>query len=381
MIKKGPRKGEHFPETVALLVGTIIGAGVLGIPYVVAQSGLFFGLLNILVLGFIILMISLYVGEIALRTKNNHMLAGYAEKYLGKWGKFGMTFTIFVGIYGAMVAYTLGEGEVLSALFGGNPLVWGWIFFAVFAGIIFFKLSVIAESELLLSSIVIGLLIVISLLAIQHIDVNNFQLNSGGDVSKLFLPYGVILFAFVGVSAIPEMKAELGKNKKKLKTAILIGSLIPLVLYAVFAFVVLGVTGASTTEVATIGLGELLGGKMLLLGNLFAFFAMATSFILVGYALKWMYHYDYGLSNLMSWFLVWIVPLIFLLIFDGSFIGVIGLTGAVAGGIEGILIMLMAMQAKKKGEIKPAYSVPLNWLIAGIFILVFLLGIAYQFLF
>ncbi|MFC1685888.1 aromatic amino acid transport family protein [Nanoarchaeota archaeon] len=376
-MKRGKER-VHFPETVALLVGTIIGAGVLGIPYVLAQSGFLFGLLNIAILGFIILMINLYVGEIALRTKKDHMLPGYAEKYLGKWGKIAITFSTFFTLFGAMIAYVIGEGEVLAAFFGGNPIMWGWIFFIVFSGVIFFRLNIIAKSGLLLTTIVVGLIILISLLAAPSMDFANL---GGGDIKNVFLPYGVILFAFAGISAIPEMEAELGKNKKKLKKAIILGSLIPISLYALFAFVVLGVTGTATTEVATIGLGELLGGNMVLFGNLFAFFAMATSFILVGYALKWMFYYDYNLSRGVSWILTWIIPLIFLLIFNGSFIGVIGLTGAVAGGIEGILVVLMVLQAKKKGEVKPAYSIPMNWLIAAIFLLIFIFGIVYQFLF
>jgi len=381
MKKQDNKKNNHFPQTVALLVGTIIGAGVLGIPYVIAQSGLFYGLLNILILGIIILLINLYVGEIALRTKKDHMLAGYAQEYLGRWGKLAMTITAFIGLYGAMIAYTLGEGVVLSSLFGGSQAIWGLAFFATFTIMIYFKLNFIAKSELFLSIIVIGLLILISILAIPHLDINNLQLNNNTDLTKIFLPYGVILFAFAGAFAIPEMEAELGKNKKQLKSAIIIGSIIPLVLYALFAVIVLGVTGINTTEVATIGLGTQLGGIMPILGNLFAIFAMATSFILVGYSLKWMYHYDYGLSNNKSWLLTWIIPLLFLTLFDSSFIGVVGLTGAIAGGIDGILIMLITMQAKKKGTIKPAYSMPLNWLIMSILIIVFLLGIIYQFLF
>ena len=375
LYKGGSKKGK-FPQTVALLVGTIIGAGVLGIPYVVAQSGFIFGLINLLVLGFIILMLNLYVGEIALRTKKDHMLPGYAEKYLGKWGKWAITATTFFGLYGAMIAYTIGEGEVLSALLGGSAPMWGWIFFIIFTALIFFNLRVIAESELFLSLVVIALILIISVLAFSNIEVSNL---GGGDITKVFLPYGVILFAFAGISAIPEMEAEIGKNKKKFKNAIILGSLIPIALYILFTAIVVGVTGVATTEIATIGLGEILGTKMLILGNLFAFFSMATSFILVAYALRWMFYYDFGQSRNMSWVLTWIVPLIFLLLFKGSFIGIIGLTGAVAGGLEGILIVLMVMAAKKKGDKKPEYSVPLNWIFVSIFILIFVLGIAYQF--
>jgi len=375
--KKAGRKRSYYFETVALLVGTIVGAGVLGIPYVVAQSGLLLGFLNLFFLGLIILLINLYVGEISLRTKNTHMLAGYAEKYLGKWGKAAMTITTLFGIYGAMVAYTIGEGEVLSNLFGGSSLIWGLTFFAIFSCLIYFKLKVIAESELLLSGIMIFLILLIGAIAIFQVDLNNL---TTVNLSNVFLPYGVIFFAFLGVSSIPEMREELKKNPKKLKSAIALGSIIPIVIYALFTAVVVGVTGIGTTEVATIGLGEKLGTSILLLGNLFAIFSMATSFLLLGFAIKWMYHYDYSLSKPVAWVLAWIVPLMIILSGARNFIGIVGLTGAVAGGLEGILIILTVMAAKKKSERKPEYSIPLNWGIAIFLILIFLSGIAYQFL-
>ena len=40
-------------EAIALLVGTIIGAGILGIPYVVARAGFWTGIVNIVFLIFI----------------------------------------------------------------------------------------------------------------------------------------------------------------------------------------------------------------------------------------------------------------------------------------------------------------------------------------
>ena len=69
------------------LIGTIIGAGIFGIPYVVVKSGFPIGLTHILIIAILTIITMLYLGEIALRTKENCHLAGYAEKYLGKKGK------------------------------------------------------------------------------------------------------------------------------------------------------------------------------------------------------------------------------------------------------------------------------------------------------
>ena len=81
-------KTKTFIAGLAILIGTAIGAGILGIPYVVAKSGFLIGLGYIILLGLIILLVNLYLGEIILRTKGKHQLGGYAKKYLGKTGAF-----------------------------------------------------------------------------------------------------------------------------------------------------------------------------------------------------------------------------------------------------------------------------------------------------
>ena len=53
---------KHFYGAIATLVGCIIGAGVLGMPYVIAQAGFLTGMLAIVFLGIIVLFVYLYLG-------------------------------------------------------------------------------------------------------------------------------------------------------------------------------------------------------------------------------------------------------------------------------------------------------------------------------
>lgn len=366
-------------EAIATLVGVVIGAGVLGIPYVVQQAGLWIGLLDISVIGIAVLFINLFLGEVVLRTKGNHQLTGYAYKYLGRWGKALMTFSMVFGIYGAMLAYLIGEGKAFSAIFGGNPMMWSLIYFAFVSVIIYVGLKAVEKAELFMSSIFIIVIILISIFAFNAIKIENL---SGFNLANMLVPYGVILFAFLGAVGIPEMKEGLTNNRKYLKRAIIFGSLIPLFIYLLFAFVVVGASGVHITEVATIGLGKLLGEKMIILGNLFAIFAMATSFIALGLALKEMYNYDYKLNKKLSWALSCFVPLaiFFALYFFNmlSFIGVLGITGTIAGGIDGVLIFMMFLKAKTAGDRKPEYVLNINkgWCLILAFL--FILGMAHQ---
>ena len=89
--KRGKNKGffanHKLAMAAATLIGTIVGAGILGIPYVIAKAGFLYGFFIILLIGFAFLFLNLSTGEIVLRTKTQHQLTGYAEKYLGQWGK------------------------------------------------------------------------------------------------------------------------------------------------------------------------------------------------------------------------------------------------------------------------------------------------------
>src|SRR3989344_2790109 len=62
---------------ISILVGAIIGAGFLGIPYVLMQSGFAIGVIEIIILASVMILVMLYLGEITLRTRGEHQLVGY----------------------------------------------------------------------------------------------------------------------------------------------------------------------------------------------------------------------------------------------------------------------------------------------------------------
>ena len=366
---------KNFIEAIATLVGITIGAGILGIPYVISKSGFLIGIIHLLLIGIIIMILHLYLGEISLRTKEKHHLAGYTELYLGKKAKQLMAVVFIIGVYGALTAYLLGEGQALASIFGKtNPLPFTLISFFFAAFIIYNGLNILKRTELILMIVMFFLLITLLLSSSKSVNITYLQTI---DLQHLFTPYGVILFAFLGASAIPEMKEELRKQRFLLKKAIILGSLIPIMIYLIFAFLVVSVTGQSTTEIATIGLGITLGKTMVVLGNLFAMFTMTAAFIGLGLSLKWMYHYDYHINNTTSFLLVCAIPLALVLWKITTFITLLKFTGTLVGGIEGILIVLMYRKAKIQGKRKPEYELKFPRIVDYGMITLFLLGIFY----
>jgi len=368
------KKKLEFFEAIAVLVGTIIGAGVLGIPYVVYQAGFLTGMALMVVITLAVMLVYLHLGEIVLSTKKKHQLTGYAEKYLGKWGKYLMFGSVVFGFYGALLAYLIGEGEVLAALTGGNPFVYSLIFFAFASLLVYLGLRVIKETEFLLTMVILFIVVVIAFWGLKDLNWTNLLEFSP---AKLLIPYGVIFFSIGGASAMPQMREVLAGKEKLLKKSIIIGTGIPFIVYLIFTFIVIGVTGANVTEVATIGLGQAMGRSMLIFANLFAFFTMATSFLTLGLALKNTYQYDFKLKKNLAWLLTVSLPLIVFLLGLNNFVRVMGTVGAIGGGLEGMLIGLMYLRVKQNRDRQPEYEFSKSPFIIFLLSLIFMGGIIY----
>ena len=48
-------------EAVCIIIGTVIGAGVLGIPYVIAKAGFLIGLIQLVIIGLLVLFMNLFL--------------------------------------------------------------------------------------------------------------------------------------------------------------------------------------------------------------------------------------------------------------------------------------------------------------------------------
>lgn len=369
----------NFFSAVAILIGTIAGAGIFGIPYVIAKAGFIPGFLYLLILGFVTLILQLCFGEVVLRTKKYHQITGYAKKYLGNWGKGIVTFSLLVGIYGALLAYMIGTGNFLYVLLGeylgGTQFLYSMIFFVLASLAILIGIGMIIQVEKVMVGFLLFVVGFIFVSNIKQIQVANFL---SVDWSYLFLPYGVLLFAYAGTTAIPQMKRVLGSNKKNLKKGIILGMLILFGVYFLFSFAVVGVSGVHTSEEAITGLSKFVGKKVVIIGALFGILTMTTSFLTLGLALKEMFRFDWGINKVIAWVLACFVPFIIFLLGLTSFIKVIGTAGAIMGGLIGIIILLMYNKAKTEGDVEPAYSLKLPQLFIYFLFLVFGLGIVYQ---
>ncbi|MGC9310487.1 MAG: aromatic amino acid transport family protein [Candidatus Aenigmatarchaeota archaeon] len=337
--------------------GTIIGAGVLGIPAALSSNGFLVGSLILLAVGAVSLLISLMLGEVVLRTKDPHQLPGLAEKYAGKnVKKIAMVFSV-LSIYGAVIAYLHGSGLVISGLFGVETSLARLIFFLPLAVVTYFGIRGVEESETVLTGLLILCIVLLSAGALFFFDPANIRAAS---LSNILLPVGILIFAFEGLPAIPEMKEILWKEKKSLKKSIMLGFSIPLIAYLMFTLACIGALGQNIGEVATLSLSQY-GGFFLLFGNIFALFAMATGFIALSNALAEIYCQDLRVCRRRAWLLSTVAPLFMLLAIDiisaANFTKILSYTGTLFIGPYMLMVVYVFWRAKTRGERTPEYEI------------------------
>ncbi len=356
-----------------ILVGVTIGAGTFALPYVFSKAGFYTGLLVMIFVGIAMTIFNLYLGEVILRTKGKHQLSGLASKYLGNKGKIIMFLASALSIYGALAAYIFGAGQALFAMFGGNTYLYYVLFFIFVSPVIYFGVNFIKGFESIFTPIKLLLVLVLSVLLFKFVDFNNI---TGFSLKNILVPYGVIIFAFTGVSALPEINEYL-KNKRYMFWAIIFGMLITFVVYLLFILSVIGSVDVNTNQVATTAIKSL-DSRIGIFANLFALVAMATAYVILAFALKENFTLDYKVSNLKSWLLVVFIPIILVLTNLFDFIKLLELSGAVAIGIILFMILLMHSRARRLGDRKPEYIITNNFILKFILSLILLLGVYYS---
>jgi amino acid transporter len=329
----------------------------------------------------VVLIVHLIFAQVAVWTKNLHRFPGYAKIYLGRiGGRIAGAENIFT-LIGALLAYLIVGGGFLNLLLlpflGDQPILAILLFFSLGAFLVYFGIKPIAKVEIF--SFFLFLAVLFGLLHQGH---SFWQIENllNFEKSFLFLPYGIILFALWGAALIPEI-TELTLKKPSLIRKIIFWSLLLVIFfYLLFIILLTGITGELTTKDAFSALKYFLGSEILALAFFFGFLICFTSFITLGLTLKKVLWYDFKLREKTSWFFASFTPLFLYFLGIKDFIAIISAVGGVMLGIEGILIVLIYLKAKKnrKTEIKEKKVYNLPKILAPVLIAAFLFGIIYE---
>ncbi len=371
-------KQKSFIQAIAILIGTIVGAGIFGLPYAFSRAGILTGILWLVFLGFINLCINLFLGEICLRTSGQHFLSGFAQRYFGPKGLFLASLVNVTNLFGSLLAYLVIGGTFLANIlngFLGLPSEIYTLFFLILGGLgIILGNKTVRKVEFLMVGLLFLVVLILIIAGVPHMRLVNLP---AFRLSEFFFPFGIVLFALWGASAVVEVVHTLDRAAPKIKKAIIIGSLVPILIYLIFGLLIVGVCGANVSRDAISALGQILGQPIVIIASLFGLLAVLTSFFVLGLNLQGTLQHDWKFNKYFATFLVLVLPLLLYLVGLRDFIGIISLLGVFLGGAEGILIIALLRQARLRGLKRVSYRTRIpRWLpyvIIGVFLIGFFL--------
>ena len=328
-------------QAILMLSGMIIGVGMFAIPFSFSVAGFWLGALELCVLAIAILAVHISYGEVVLHTNERHRLPGYVRKYMGDRAAFVASASVFFGAAGTLLAYMLIGGVFLHGLVQesipvSSPAFWSVVLAGIGAVVTFFPLGKKAR----ITSMMTAFLIIFLILLIGFLLPRVHRVNLGGfHAIHAFAPYGVLLFALAGATAVPEVVLFLKGTRRRTRQVIAFGSLMPAALYFLFALAVVGVSGGNVSPDAIAGLLPVAGRGIVTLGNIIGLLAVTTAYIILNSNFQWFLTLDLGVSRRMAWAGGSFLPLFLFILGFQSFIAVISIVGATTVAIDGALIL------------------------------------------
>lgn len=343
---------KEFFFGTSLLVGTIVGAGLFSLPYVAVTTSFWIVVAYFIVVGTMLLLLHHFYAEIGIQANHPHHLPGFAGRYIGTWAKRTTLISEGVGLFGAQLAYLIIGGNFLAQLFNFSDTPYepffALIFFILGGFFVWRGIKSVAETEFVL--LIMLLMFVIGFFGFSLIN-GTYEPTSLGMQEEPLLPFGVIIFSLWGLSAIPELNIMFKKKEKKINRIIVTGIIISILIYLVFTWSVLSLSGETTTQESLTGLRSLLPPGLFKFALVFGLLTTFTSFLGIGVALKRTFYDDYNLPMSTSWIITMGVPFILYLSGFDNFLDAISISGSIGLTVSAIMIYLIYLRLKpKKGK-------------------------------
>lgn len=355
------------------LVGTVVGVGFFGLPFVFAQAGYLVAFLELIVLvGAQILFLGMYA-DLALAKKGHARFLHIIGDAFGPFGKLLAALSFFGTLWGAMIAYLIAGGEFLSYVtkswfsFSSSTLS---VVFGVFCMLLLLGGPLVVKN--VQKYLVPFFFLIVGILCVGALPVVNFAHFAFVSWSGWVLPLGVILFSLSAISAVPEMRDALHGNGRRLHRAIFWGMCLVALVYALFAAVVVGITGSGTPSQAIAAFAGV-APWMVLLGSILGFTTVTTAYVHVGSALINTLLYDFRVRYLSAWMLIGGVPFLAVLFGVRDIIGVLQYAGGVLASLMGILVLLAYEKARRMHQLPVHVRAVSPIVIFGVFAVFFVM--------
>lgn len=356
---------------IFLICGTSIGTGILGVPSITADSGLFYSLLLFFLCWLFSTLAALYYMEAHLwQDHPQSNLLSMSESFFGRGAKSGVWVIYLSLLYSLMCTYLLAGSswiiEILSVHASIHlPRVWGMLAFVLMIGLfIFFGIRAVDRVNRLMS---LGLAVTFALILAFILPTAKASIlfDKVGRWSAMPGALPLLITAFGYSIIVPSLNAYFEKKAHLLQKAILLGSLLTLLVYVLWELGTFGNIPAlgehslsviaqsrdNGTEVANALIFFSKNTSLSVLLTLFAVFAVVTSFLGVSMALyhaladglKMSYR---GSSGLLLLSMTYLPPMLFLSIFPTGFSQILSFAGGLVSLLMGVLPVMMVWRGR-----------------------------------
>jgi tyrosine-specific transport protein len=362
---------------ILLIAGTTVGGGMLALPVETARAGFWPSLILLLISCLFMMATGLLLAEVSLWMEEGAHMMSMASRLLGTPGKILCALLYLFMAYASLVAYTAGGGSILhnaTRLVSQNPLSRpeACTYFALIFG-----------AAVLLGARFIGrinAILVVGMVAayIGLVDVGftavRPDLLGRASWSDSLMGLPLILTTFSYQMIVPSLTPYLNRDPKSLRLAIIIGILIPFIVYAIWQWIILGTVplegvngleeaynhGLTAIEPLRAYVGH---QKLSLLSEYFAFFAIVTSYLGIALGL-----FDFladalqcrkkGWNKVGLGALIIIPSLICAIIFEKAFLFSLKISGGYGDAVlNGMIPVAMVWVGRYVKNIKGPYQV------------------------
>jgi len=366
--------------SVLLVVGTSIGAGMLGLPIATAQLGFATSLLLLFVCWAIMTVGALLLLEVNLWLPQNNNIITMAGKTIGPVGQIIGWISYLMLLYALLCAYIAGGSDLLNNLLASNGIVMARsvssiVFTIIFGSIVYLGIRSVDYVNRGLMIVKFGALFLLILLLASSISLPNY---SSGVISQITSSTAitVTVTSFGFATIVPSLRIYLGRDVVKLRKAILIGSIIPLICYILWDAVIMGVI-PMTGEHSLISIAQSKNSASDLVNTLttlasshstvffvklFTSICVLTSFLgvslcLVDFFSDGLNLEKQGMSKLGLHILTFLPPLIVVLFFPNAFIRALEYAGINCIVLLVLLPTWMAWKGRYSKELSNGFKV------------------------
>ncbi|AJR08332.1 tyrosine transporter [Photobacterium gaetbulicola] len=344
-----------------IIAGTALGAGMLAIPMVLAQFGLVWGTLLMLVIWLGTTYAALLLLEASIKAGGGLGMNTIARKTLGKGGQLVTNSLLYALLVCLLMAYIIGAGDLVQKLLSSIgldlSLMQSQVAFTMIAGVVVAAgTAVIDKLNRALFAVMVIMLVLTLLSLVPTISIDNLMVATSDSKIDLIKTSSVLFTSFGFMVVIPSLVTyNKEASHKQLRNMVVIGSLVPLFSYLLWLYAAMGNLSAEqmvnfknvSELIAALGSSHSMINMIL---SVFTGLALLTSFLGVAMALFDQNVDTFRQNRAVTYVLTFILPLAGALFAADQFLSVLGYAGIILVFLAVFIPMAMTIKLRKEDD-------------------------------